>query len=340
MSGFRFPNGVEFLGEDGGLASFAVSIPTDEDGFLGRECPKCEQHFRIAHQDYEELPEEVQLWCVYCGHRDDHSEFITPQQYDRVMRAASDYAYQLASSALNEAFGRMARRSRNAFVRVSYRSKPFYPAPLPDINEERLIRERSCEACGLRYAVFGEHRFCPACGLLSPLLIALDALWAETVRLDALSDLPEDVKARLRESGVLDRTYVDTIENVVGIVEAIAERTFRVHAEDPDGALKGKGKVFQRLDDLADLFEVELSIDLRTAIGAKWNALREAWAARHVFTHCDGIVDEKYLKAVPQSPLRAGERLRISEQFSRTTVSHAEALCRAIATGSAPREGS
>ena len=207
---FRFPEGVEFVGEDGdGQVQFKVSIPLDDDGFFGRECPESDQHFRIAHDDYDALPDDLELWCVYCGHHDDHSEFMTEQQRDRVMRAASDYAMQLIGRAFDGSFGRMARSSRSSFVRITYRSKPFYPAPLPEIDEDRLVRERSCEQCGLRYAIFGEHRFCPVCGVLGPLVTAADALAAETVRLDALNDLPTDTRRRLQESGVLDRTYGD-----------------------------------------------------------------------------------------------------------------------------------
>lgn len=333
---FRFPDGVEFLGDDDdGNVQFKVSVPLDDDGFFGRECPKCNQHFRIAHEDYDALPNDLHLWCIYCGHHDDHGEFVTEQQRERVMRAASDYAVQLIGRTLDDSFGRMARSSRNSLLSITYRSKPFYPAPLPEIDEERLVRQRVCEECGLRYAVFGEHRFCPVCGLLTPLVTATDALAAETVRLDALAKLPPDTCRHLQESGVLDRTYADTIENVVGAVEAMAERTFRQLAPTPEQALKGKGKVFQRLDDLADLFLAETGRDVRGPLGVAWHELLQAWAARHVFTHCDGLVDGKYLQAVPTSSLRVGQRLRATENLARTTIRDADALCRAIA-GLAP----
>lgn len=287
VSNFRFPDGVEFLGDgDDGNVHFKVDIPTDDDGYFGRECPECEQHFRLALEDYEALPHDLRLWCVYCGHRDDHTEFMTRQQHDRVMRAAGDYAMQLVGQTLDQSFGRAARQDHGF---LTYRSKPFYPSPLPDIDEERLVRERRCANCQLRYAVFGDHRFCPVCGLLPPLVAAIDALGAETVRLDALASLEAGAAARLRESGVLDRTYVDTIVNVVGIVEAMAERVFRAAVADADAALKGKGKIFQRLADLAGLFQAETSLDLRAGLGtAEWAELLEAWAARHVFTHCTG----------------------------------------------------
>lgn len=328
---FRFPDGVEFVGDDGdGQIHLKVSIPLDDDGFFGRECPECNQHFRIAHDDYDGLSDDLELWCVYCGHHDDHSDFMTEQQRDRVMRAASDYAMQLIGQALDDSFGRMSRRSSRSLVKITYRSKPFFPAPLPEIDEDRLVRERSCDRCGLRYAIFGEHRFCPVCGVLSPLVTATDALAAETARLDALGDLPIETRRRLQESGVLDRTYADAIENVVGIVEVMAERTFRQHVPDADQLMKGKGKIFQRLDDFVDLFQSAIGRDLRSPVGPGWAELVEAWAARHVFTHCDGIVDTKYLQAVPSSGLRPGQRLRATESLARAAIRNAGALCQGI----------
>lgn len=331
VSSFRLPDGVEFLGHVGGNAQFRVSIPLDDDGFFGRECPECDQHFRIAHESYDALPDDLSLWCVYCGHHDDHSEFMTTQQRVRVVRAATDYGMQLIGQTLDKSFGRMARRSRRSLVRMTYRSRPFYPAPLPEIDEESLVRERACGRCSLRYAIFGEHRFCPVCGLLPPIAAAEDALAAETARLDALAELAADVRDRLRESGVLDRTYVDAIENVVGVVETMADRTFRSLVPSADSILMGKGKVFQRLNDFADLFENGASVDIRTPLGAAWGELERVWAARHVFTHCDGMVDARYLHAVGESPLRVGQRLRVTEELARSAIRNAGHLCRAIA---------
>lgn len=90
--------------------------------------------------------------------------------------------------------------------------------------------------------MFGEHRFCPVCGLSSPLDTALDALSAELKRLDLLADLPGEILDSVREQGVLDRTFVDTLENVVAVVEAAAERLFRARVQDADQVLKGRGK--------------------------------------------------------------------------------------------------
>jgi hypothetical protein len=106
---------------------------------------------------------------------------------------------------------------------------------------------------------------------------------------------------------------------------------FRASVPNADALLKGKGKVFQRLDDLAELFIEHLGIDLRSVVGSQWPSLVRTWAARHVFTHCDGVVDGKYLAAVTASTARIGQRLQISENDAHAAIGDAESLCRAIA---------
>ncbi len=329
--GFRFPDGVEFLGSSGNEARFTVSMPLEEDGHFGRECPDCGQHFRIDNEDYEALPDELVLWCVYCGHSDDHSEFLTKQQSERRERVAQDYGSQLIGQMLDSSFGRMARNNRrNEFVKVTYRSTPFYPAPLPGINEENLIRERTCDGCNVRYAVFGEHRFCPLCGPLPAKTVALDAIAADQTRIDVLGTLDTDVLRTLREAGVLDRTYADTMENLVGTIEALADRTFHDLVPDAATIVRGKGKVFQRLNEFADLFLVHAGLDLRADLGPSWVELQDAWAARHIFAHADGAVDHKYLDQVSHSTLRVGQRLRATEGLARQAISISTTLVDAL----------
>jgi hypothetical protein len=249
---YRTADGASYEGKDSlGNARFKVTIPLDEEGYLGRECPKCIQTFRVHNEEYDNLPDDLVLTCPYCGHRDDRSEFMTTQQVARLTQVARDYALQMISDTLDTSFKRMARStSRNRFVKITYRSTPFYPEPLPGINEERLVRERTCATCGLRYAVFGDHRFCPVSGYLGALEIARDALAAEKAKLDVMAEIPEPSRASLREQGVFDRIAVDTVSRVVGIVETLASAQFHERVSDAEMIVKGKGNVFQRLDDL------------------------------------------------------------------------------------------
>jgi hypothetical protein len=180
--------------------------------------------------------------------------------------------------------------------------------------------------------VFGEHRYCPVCGPLPANVVALDALGAETARLDGIAQLPVDVAATLREQGVFTRIWVDTLENLVGAVEALGSAMFHVAVADAAQRVKGKGNVFQRLDATADLFVAAGYRDLRQVLDpATWQRLLQVWATRHLFTHHDGVVDDKYLAVVPTSAARRGQRLTVTEQQTRQAIADAQELCVAIA---------
>ena len=323
---------VDFGGRDvHNTVNLAVRISPDEEGYIGRQCPECRQLFRVHAEDWEQLPDDLRLWCVYCGHRDHHSEFLTEQQFDRAMRVAQNYGEQMIRQTLDHALRGLAQRTRNSLVSITYRPTPFHPRPLPAIDEERLVRERRCQSCALRYAVFGEHRFCPACGLLPPGLIASDALAALSAGLDAFTSMPDTTLAELREQGVLDRVSADTIKNLVGIVETLAEAVFRSRVGAAGMILRGRGNVFQRLDDFADLFNDHGLTDLRGQLAGHWPDLQSVWAIRHVLTHNDGIVDEKYLAADPPTTLRLGQRVSVSESSARQAIVAVSKLCSALA---------
>lgn len=326
---FRTADGASYQGrDDSGNERFSVSIPFDEHGYFGRECPACSQIFRMHGEDYDALPDDLMLICPYCGHSDDHGEFLTPQQRARVMRVAQDAAMQLISDALDKSFGSLGRSTRNnRFVKFTYRSKPFYPEPLPAIDEERLVRERKCAECEVRYAVFGEHRFCPVSGALSAPVVAEDALAAEQIKLAVLDDIPAEQRAALREQGVFDRLSVDTLGRVVGIVETFAGAEFRRRVSDADVTLRGTGNIFQRLDDTADLFATHLGVDPRNSSTIDWKELRRLWAARHAHVHADGRVDDRYLRLIPDSPLKAGQRIVVPTSDAIRAIQMAGELC-------------
>lgn len=327
---YSLPNGAKHAGTDeNGNDCFRVEIPLDDHGFFGRQCPVCQRVFLVSHESYKALPDDIQLWCVYCGHHTGHSEFLTSQQRARVMSLAGDIGRQAVSQALNAAFGQLGARSRGA---IRFKPNPFppRPRPLPAIDEEQLVRERSCPSCAMRYAVFADHRFCPACGPLPASHVAMDALAAEASRLDALDALPGDVRAALGEQGVLDRQYVDAIENLVGVIEALASAIFSARVPGAAAVLRGRGNVFQRLDDLADLFLAHTGNDVRLALGTLWPALRQTWACRHVYVHNDGIVDERYIRAAPAAGLRIGQRLPVTSADARAAINNVRVLAETL----------
>jgi hypothetical protein len=84
--------------------------------------------------------------------------------------------------------------------------------------------------------------------------------------LDALNLVPSEEVRGLREQGVFNRIWVDTSENLVTIVEMLARAVFNAAVSDATSRVKRKGNIFQRLDDLADLFVDAGYPDVRTLV--------------------------------------------------------------------------
>ena len=60
----------------------------------------------MRHDQYQTLPEEIELTCQYRGHREAHSSFMSSAQHARVMAAAERLAEQWLHEQVNDIFSR------------------------------------------------------------------------------------------------------------------------------------------------------------------------------------------------------------------------------------------
>jgi hypothetical protein len=55
---------------------FSISIPPDVNGYMGRECPECEQYFKIM-LGTGLLGTDLPCYFPYCGHSAAQKHFFT-----------------------------------------------------------------------------------------------------------------------------------------------------------------------------------------------------------------------------------------------------------------------
>lgn len=153
------------------LASqISITIPPDEDGLIGRECPvpECESYFKIqlgTGLKGENLP----CHCPYCGHEAGQDKFFT--------KAQIEYAQSVV---LNKVTGALLKdlkslefdhRPRGAFgIGISMKVSG-QPTPIRYYREKQLETEVVCDQCTLRYMIYGVFGFCPDCGVHNSLQI-------------------------------------------------------------------------------------------------------------------------------------------------------------------------
>lgn len=334
----RLPDEISDLQDTGDGFEAKVSMPADEDGFIGRLCAGCGGKFRMRADEYAALADTTRLTCPYCGCDGEPSDFMTPAQRERAEAAVHALAEQFIHHQIDDIFGRTFGRSRRlrpgeSGVEITYTPAPGPPIrTLPEIVEERVLRTIACRNCTTRYAVYGASAFCPVCGPRAATDTVLEAIAAGRGALALQDHLPGEQRDAARAAGVFDRLAADTFKNIVSLFEVFAREQFTARAANPAAALQGKGTgIFQRLDDTATLFLTHCSIDLPAVVGAQvWRDLRETFARRHVLVHRDGIVDQKFLTAV-RSGLAAGQRLVISRGDAERALDDVDAAVKALA---------
>lgn len=334
------PDGVGDINESDDGIEVSISVPSDEDGFFGRKCPSCDAPFKMRSDEYKALPDEIELTCPYCGHREEHSAFMSAAQRERVMAAAEGLFEQWAHGQLNNILGstfgrRSPRPRRDSSISIEWSYTPGTPPAvreLPDVLEAQTRRVVECSTCGNHHAVYSASSFCPVCGPRPAGEKVLEAITAAREALAVEDRLGEDERETLRAAGVFERFAVDAIESTVSLFEIFAREQFAQRVSDAHQRTKGKGNVFQRLNDTAALFADHADVDLVDLAGEeRWERLKRTFARRHVLTHNGGIVDDKFLSQAPDSGLRAGQRLVVRRVDAAQALDDLEAVVHALA---------
>lgn len=314
-----------------------VSLPVWEHRYFGRECPQCQGRFKMRADEYEALPEELMLTCPYCGQRQEHSSFMSKEQVERSTAAlhatAEQFLHNKVEEMLSGVFGGSKPRSRRGSG-VSTTYTPGTPPPvrtLPTYFEDRIRRTIECENCSNNYAVYAASAFCPVCGPRAALSTVIESIQAAGQTLALEDGVEPEQREEMRAAGVFDGIAADAVKMIVTLFEVYAADAFSAKVPRHEQLVKGKGNVFQRLDDADALFETHAGSSLHELVeGACFERLRRASEQRHVLVHRHGIVDQRFLDRVAGSTLGVGQRVVISRRDAEQALADLEALVRSM----------
>ncbi len=115
-------------------------LPLDNDGYLRRQCPKCERSFK-RHPDHEEHPADhaadpVVYYCPYCGAPATTDQWWTDEQVDYAQALASMEAMRLVERELRPAADRLNRSSD--FLKMEF-EVPRVGPPAPLFEPDDMI---------------------------------------------------------------------------------------------------------------------------------------------------------------------------------------------------------
>lgn len=304
----------------------SVSIPTDSEGFLGRECPEkdCEGYFKIKPGTGLTGP-DLKCHCPYCGHTGDPDTFFTKEQIEY----AESMVHRKVIDALNRDFKSLEfnHPAQGSFgIGISMK---FTPASLPPVRYYRdpnLETQVTCDSCTLEYSIYGVFGYCPDCRVHNSYQILernLDLVRKQIALAETLQD--PDLTRHLLE---------DALENCVSSFDGFGRETCLVRAAastDPKGCTSIS---FQNLDRVEMRLTKLFAFDLKAGTTShEWFAARRCFLKRHVIAHRAGVADEQYVDESLDASAIVGRRLQIARVEIEETIAVLQKIANHIVRG-------
>lgn len=283
---------------------FQISMPTDENGLVGRECPnpECIGYFKIklgTGLKGENLP----CHCPYCGHTAGQDQFWTQEQIE--------YARSVALRKISAAFKqdikdwdrRLRQKTRGGFVqlRVEYKGRPH---PIRYYEERELETRVVCDQCTLEYAIYGVFAYCPDCGTHNSLQILNKNLELAEKQIHL---------AATQEREFAEYLIADALENAVSAFDGFGRTVCALYADAASAPQKVQNISFQNLvkadKRVQDLFGFSFATSLNVD---EWAFTCQCFQKRHLFAHKMGVVDQAYIDATGDTTAIVGRKVSLS----------------------------
>lgn len=280
----------------------SISLPTDQEGYLGRECPNndCEGYFKIVPGTG--LQGVTVCHCPYCGHAANQADFVTRDQIE--------YAKSVAIRKITDAVVKDLKslefemKLRGGFgIGLSLKVEAGSPHPIHWYREEALETRIECSNCTLKYAVYGVFALCPDCRQHNSLQIL-------SKNLEVVSKML--AMASAADAGLGERLVENALEDCVSAFDGFAREICRINAQaslDADAALRVS---FQNLARARQKMMTLFGVDLAEGLNEQeWETATRAFQKRHLLAHRMGVVDNEYVRKSGDACAVVGRKIKI-----------------------------
>lgn len=280
-----------------------VSIPTDEMGYIGRECPNpdCEGYFKILNGTG--LKGIQDCYCPYCGYQDNQQHFVTKDQIEY----AKSVVLRKVTDSLTKELKKLEFESkpRGSFgIGISMKVKPGQIPPIHLYREPDLEKYIECPNCTLKYAVYGIFAFCPDCGQHNSLQI----LHANMEIIRKMIEM-----ASLSSPDVAEKLIENALEDCISSFDGFGREVCRINnskAKFPNKTLKIS---FQSLDGANANIQQYFGFRLENEIdNEEWESANISFQKRHLLTHTMGIIDDEYVRRSGDSSVIVGRKVIVT----------------------------
>jgi hypothetical protein len=277
-----------------------ISFPTDENGLTGRQCPSCEEYFKVKFGTG--LQSENPCYCPYCRHQDDHLKFMTKEQNAYMESLILKETIGPALAELDKSFRDLERATKNGFIQIKVTTSGN-PLPVKYYQERDLETHVICDSCGLVFAIYGVFATCPDCCRLNAAVVFEKSIEVAKKKLG----LVDSVESEALKEGLLE----DALSAGISAFDAFGKALREHHT----GILPDKPRnLFQNLKALCQVMTDTFGIQLHDLIvQEKAKVMNKMFQVRHIYEHNAGVVDADFIKNVPPGGYIEGRKYALQK---------------------------
>lgn len=142
-----------------------ISIPADEEGYISFECPYCKNRFKLEVNEFKDSS-VTELYCPYCGLRDDINNFYNSDVIEKVEEIATNYAIDLINNMFKD-FERSTRGNKNIRVKTKNIKKVSEKNLYENVDEYEIVPLNNCCNKAIKVPLLEKliGVYCPYCGM-------------------------------------------------------------------------------------------------------------------------------------------------------------------------------
>jgi hypothetical protein len=310
----------KFLKELKALEKTKISVPieVDEDGYEDRECPNedCLFLFKVDAEDWKNIFKDEVVYCPLCRHEANSDNWWTTEQLEEGKeRAIRHFESKVDTALIKGAKDFNRNQSKNSFVKMTLTVKgarPYnYILPIPSKDEMQL--KIKCKECNAKYAVLGSAFFCPCCGHNSADETVDNSIKKIEDKIKNLPLIRRAVEAISKdEAETTCRSIIETsLSECVVAFQRFCEVTFSQSLPD----VKVKFNTFQNLEFGGQYWKDHYGESYNDWLDeTDYSELNILFQKRHLLSHTEGMVDQKYITKVGNDNYKIGQRIVIKEK--------------------------
>ena len=267
-----------------------VSLKSDEKDFFGRECPKCQNYFKVKFKDKDEMM-TGELFCPYCKAKDVSKNFFTQDQADYIKSLVWKEVAPILTKSLNKG---SKQSSRRGLISLSFSVKTS-SIRIKEYQEKELETEVNCSHCHRDFSIYGVFSNCPFCNEITTTL-KFEKNIEFNRKLLILGYSLED-KEKKRE------VMFSSFKNVTSQFNAIGKFLIKKYSSK----LPNKRNLFQNYLALDKALNEFYNTSITQLLGEEDSKfLEKMYELRHIIEHNIGVIDEKFISVYPQYKSQEG----------------------------------